>query len=48
MSNGHWRRLRTSQYPRETDPGDRTDTLVAGNHFLPDIDPADLRIKHWR
>lgn len=22
-----------------------TDTLVAGNHFLPDIDPADLAYK---
>lgn len=25
-----------------------TDTLVAGIHFLPDIDPADLVTKHWR
>lgn len=31
--------------PEKQTPAISTDTLVAGNHFLPDIDPADLAYK---
>lgn len=36
---------RSCIFPRKKTLAISTDTLVAGNHFLPDIDPADLAYK---